>query len=110
MIKIEYDDRPVLDALQDLQRRMDDMTPAMRDITGVMADAAERAFETESDPATGRQWDALTATTVALRGGDARPILNRSGGRGLVGSISTDYGDDYAVIGTNKVYAARKSK
>ena len=32
-------------------------------------------------------------------------ILQKSQG-GLVDSISSDYGDDYAIVGTNKVYAA----
>jgi len=33
------------------------------------------------------------------------PILNASGAFGLMGSISTDHGKDFAEIGTNRVYA-----
>ncbi|MEW6444980.1 MAG: phage virion morphogenesis protein [Pseudomonadota bacterium] len=79
MIEIKYDDRQVLDALQELSRRMDDMTPVMRDIAGVMEDATERAFENETDQATGLAWRPLKASTVKMRGGDAHPILQRSG-------------------------------
>lgn len=104
MIEIKYDDRDVLDALQELSRRMDDMTPVMRDIAGVMAAATERAFENETDPATGLAWHPLMASTVKMRGGDAHPILQRSGQ--LAGRIVTAYGQDFAQIGSNKVYAA----
>ena len=79
MIKIEYNDRTVLDALNELSRRMDDLTPVMRAIAGVMADATARAFENEEDPATGLAWHPLMASTVKMRGGDAHPILQRSG-------------------------------
>jgi len=104
MIEINYDDRQVLDALQELSRRMHDMKPVMRDIAGVMADATERAFEDEADPATGLAWHPLMASTVTMRGGDAHPILQRSGQ--LASSIVTAYGADFAQIGSNKVYAA----
>ncbi len=103
MIEIQYDDRDVLDALQDLSRRMDDMTPVMRDIAGVMAGATERAFENETDPATGLAWHPLMASTVKMRGGDAHPLLKRSGQ--LAGSIVTAHGADFAQIGSNKDYA-----
>jgi len=104
MIEIQYDDREVLDALHELQRRMGDLTPVMRGIAGVMADATERAFGNEEDPATGLAWHPLMASTVKMRGGDAHPILQRSGQ--LASSVVTDYGADFAQIGTNKVYAA----
>jgi len=50
MIEIQYDDRPVLDALLDLQRRMGDLTPAMRAITGVMAEAPSARSRTRKTP------------------------------------------------------------
>lgn len=104
MIEIQYVDRDVLDALQQLQRRMVDMPPAMQDIAGVMADATERAFDDEADPATGLAWHPLMDSTVKMRGGDAHPILQRSGQ--LAASIVTEHGKDYAVVGSNKRYAA----
>ena len=104
MIQIEVNDRLVLDALQQMMRRMGDMTPAMRDIAGVLADASERAFQNEQDPTIGQGWAALRPATVAFRGGAAHPILQRSGQ--LAASISSSYGANFAQVGTNKVYAA----
>ncbi len=104
MIDIDYKDRAVLNALQSLDRRLDNLTPAMRDIAGVLTDATERAFQDEADPATGTPWAPLTEATVGMRGGDAHPILQRSGQ--LAASVSGDWGPDQAVAGTNKVYAA----
>ena len=104
MIQIEHNSDDILRALQQLQGRMTDMSPVMLDIAGVLADASKRAFQSEQDPATGRAWDALTAVTVAMRGGNAHPILQRSGQ--LAASVTTAYGSDFAEVGTNKVYAA----
>ena len=78
MIEIDYKDRSVLNALQRLDDRLNNLTPAMRDIAGVLTDATERAFQDEADPATGAPWAPLTEATVAMRGGDAHPILQRA--------------------------------
>ncbi|WP_322521161.1 phage virion morphogenesis protein [Guyparkeria halophila] len=104
MIEIDYKDRSVLNALQRLDDRLTNLTPAMRDIAGVLTDATERAFQDEADPATGTPWAPLTEATVGMRGGDAHPILQRSGQ--LAASVTGDWGPDHAVAGTNKVYAA----
>lgn len=103
MIEIDYKDRSVLNALRRLDDRLGNLKPAMRDIAGVLADASERAFQDEADPATGAPWAPLTEATVGMRG-DAHPILQRSGQ--LAASISPDWGRDFAAAGTNKVYAA----
>ena len=104
MINIEYNDSQVMTALNELMSRMGDLTPAMRDIAGVMADATERAFDNEQDPESGLAWHPLMASTVAMRGGNAHPILQNSGQ--LAASVVTAYGADFAQIGSNKVYAA----
>jgi phage gpG-like protein len=92
MIRIDYDDRDVLDALQALARRTSDLSEAMQDIAGVLADAVERAFDQERDPATGTPWAPLAPRTIKARGGDAHPILQRSGQ--LAASIVTEHGKD----------------
>jgi len=109
-IDIEIDDRAVLAALGRLSEAVDDLTPAMRSIAGVLASAAEDAFEAEADPATGTPWAPLTETTQrrpvdragTLRG--AHPILQVSAQ--LATSIQSEWGADYAAAGTNLVYAA----
>lgn len=103
-ISIEFNDQQVQRALNELIRRVDDPSPAMRAIAGVLEEATEEAFRTESDPATGIAWDPLSAVTLAVnperRGGS---ILQDSGL--LAASVVSDYGRDYAEIGTNRVYA-----
>lgn len=111
-LEVVIDDTAVRDALARLAQRTRDLTPAMRAVAGVLHDAAERAFETERDPATGTPWAELAAATQqrpvrssgtkAQRRRGARPILHDSGQ--LVGSISSDYGVDFAVAGTDKKY------
>lgn len=104
MIRITYDDGSVLNALNQLQARMSDLTPVMRAIAGVLEDASARAFENERAPSTGAAWQSLLPATVKARGGDAHPILQRSGQ--LAASITSAYGKDFAEVGTNKLYAA----
>jgi len=79
-----------------------DMTPITRALAGVLADIPERAFAAQADPATGNAWEPLSPTTVARRG-SAQPILVVSGI--LAGSIHSDYGPDFARVGTADVKA-----
>jgi phage virion morphogenesis protein len=82
-----------------------DMTPAMRQIAGILGDAAERAFRTQADPSTGKAWKELSDVTVArrkARGRGPRPILIVGG---LLKDIQTDYGPDYAAAGSPMLYA-----
>lgn len=102
-LTIEFDDSEVLKALEQLSRRMTDMTPAMREISEILQASVEDAFESETDPATGQRWTPLSEVTVRLRDGNAHPILQRSGQ--LASSFQPDYGRDFAVVGTNKVQA-----
>ena len=100
VINVSINDDEVTKALNDLVYRAANPRPAMVEIAGVMEDATERAFASESDPATGVAWDPLSAVTVALRpyrkGGQ---ILQDSGL--LAASIVTDSGLGFAEIGTN---------
>jgi len=108
MIKLTIDDRQVRAALDRLMRAGDDMTPAMREIAGVLADAAERAFQAERDPVTGAPWKPLKKSTIRQRiklGKWPGPILQRSAG-GLAGSIQSEHGRHHAAAGTNKEYAS----
>ena len=102
MITIDANTQEITDMLSRLSGRLTDMRPAMLEISGIMSDASERAFQTESNPATGEPWAELSPFTVALRG-SAHPILQVSGQ--LAASIQADYGSDFAQVGTNKNYA-----
>jgi len=82
------------------------LEPAMRDIAGVLESAKDRAFSDEADPKTGELWAGLLPETIKKRsktGNWPGPILQVSGA--LERSITTDYGNDFAVIGTNERYA-----
>lgn len=103
MYRIELESGRALDALQDLLARGSDLAPAMREISEAMLGTVEDAFANEEDPATGEPWAELAASTVQDRGGDAHPILQRTGR--LAASWSTDSGPDYAQAGTNVIYA-----
>lgn len=90
-----------------LGSRLDDLTPVFREIAGVLADETEQAFESESDPSTLTPWEQLAAATIAERTDEGYwpgKILQRTGS--LAASVSTDYGADFAAVGTNKVQAA----
>lgn len=103
MIEITIDNRQVLDALHELARRADDLSPAMREIAGVMADAVEENFEQEGRP----KWPDLADSTKAQRAKKEHwpgSVLQVTGQ--LAASIQRESGRDHAVVGTNKVYAA----
>jgi len=98
-VKIE-DDR-VRDLLTRIQRRMADLTPAMKIIGETVRTSVIRNFEVGGRP----RWKPLSPVTKARRKGDK--ILMRQGfAGGLAGSIHAKAYSDRAVIGTNKIYAA----
>lgn len=106
VIDIKFNDLEVQSALNVLIRRAQDQTELMRQVSAIFEDATAGAFASESDPSTGIAWDPLSAVTLALRPERmGAPILNATGSAGLLGSISTDHGKDYAEIGTNRIYA-----
>lgn len=93
-------------ALGDLESITND-----RNIPRVMAAAllssTEQAFERQADPDTGHSWESWSDPWLAWRqehGFVPGSILSLHGD--LARSITTDYGPDYALIGSPKVYAA----
>lgn len=105
-IQVQNDEQ-VQRALARLEMAQHNLTPLMGAIAGVLADAVEDAFAQQADPATGRPWAALSPYTqqriVGGRPRGAGPILQLSGS--LAASISSEWGPDYALVGTNKRYA-----
>lgn len=102
MIRVEIEDRAVLDALEDLRARVSDLTPVMADVAQALASETERRFEQE-----GPGWPSLANSTILARMKSSHwpgKMLQRSGQ--LAASIQTAHGRDYAQIGSNKVYAA----
>lgn len=103
MFKIEMEARSVLDELQAVIARGQNLAPAMREISAAMLDSVEQAFADEADPETGEPWAPLSPVSIEQRGGDAHPILQRSGR--LAASFSASSGLDFAQAGTNVIYA-----
>lgn len=104
---VQVDNVPVLEVLQQLADRMGDLSPFMQEVSGVLAFGVEEAFRLEQDPVTGQPWEELADATVAHRseaGHWPGKILQVSGQMAV--SYSTDFGPDFAVVGTNLVYAA----
>lgn len=74
---------------------------------GALLSSTEQAFEKQSDPVTGEHWSAWSDPWLAWREKHGRvpgKILELDGD--LARSITTDYGPDYALLGSPKIYAA----
>lgn len=116
--QIEINDRPVIEALNRLRDKGNDMSPAMRAIATELASLADHAFQQE-----GPGWAPHAEATIlarmgrggmktkkgntrvgAIRAMNGMRLLQDSGA--LAGSITPSWGADFAQIGSNKVYAA----
>lgn len=104
-----FDDAIIKSKLRQLSRSIDDMSPVFQEITAVLADETDQAFEDEKDPSEATEnWPDLAEETKEERrkiGKWPGQILQRTQG-GLKPSISTDFDKQSAAIGSNKMYAA----
>lgn len=105
-IDITLSNETVMTVLTSLMDKLDDLSEPMNDIAAVQESATEGAFEAEADPTTGQAWkslsDAYLKANPKRQGGK---ILQGSAG-GLAASVTADSGDFWALIGSNKIYAA----
>lgn len=105
-VDIQFTSGTVLQVLDSLLDKLDDLSEPMNDIAAVLESATESAFEAEADPVTGQAWaslsDAYLKANPKRQGGK---ILQASAG-GLAASVTADSGDFWAAIGSNKIYAA----
>ena len=102
-IEIKLDNKEVESRLLDWVKRSENLRPLMKNIAGIMADSTEENFKEEGRP----KWKDLSETTKTARrktGHYPGQILQVSGQ--LAMSITTQYDNESAVIGSNKVYAA----
>lgn len=105
-INLTLENNKTLKAFTDLASAGADLSPVMKEIAGILADASEQAFTDEADPNTGEIWKPLTDAHKARRQekGYTGSILQMTGQ--LAASIQSDWGRDFAQVGSNKVYAA----
>ncbi|MBW3527684.1 phage virion morphogenesis protein [Shewanella sp. NKUCC05_KAH] len=105
-VDIQFTNGTVLQVLDSLLIKLDDLSEPMNDIAAVLESATESAFEAEADPVTGQAWaslsDAYLKANPKRQGGK---ILQASAG-GLAASVAADSGNFWAAIGSNKIYAA----
>ena len=102
-IEVKLNNKEIQDKLLELAARGVNLRPLMKNIAGIFADSAEENFEAEGRP----KWQDLKEITKEKRrktGHYPGQILQVEGK--LAASVSTDYDDESAVIGSNLEYAA----
>ena len=102
-IEIRLDNKKVEEALLEVAQKTSNLRPLMKNIAGIMADSTEENFKEEGRP----KWQDLSEVTKTARrktGHYPGQILQVSGQLAL--SITTQYDDESATIGSNKTYAA----
>lgn len=103
MITIEIDSRSVMDALNDLMRRGQDMRPVMDAIGQRMEERVSGRFESKTDPS-GNKWAPWKPSTVKSYPIDGnRTLLDRYGD--MLSSLSHQSDAVSATIGFGQPYA-----
>ena len=82
MIRIEIDDSELRRAMDTLQRRVGDMTPAMREIGEVLTQSTIDRFKTSTAP-DGSRWAPNKPSTRARKKGTRLRRARRSGRGGI---------------------------
>lgn len=103
-IEIKIDNKDVERKLLELAQKGENLRPLMKNIAGIFASTTEENFKNEGRP---DKWTELTEATKKQRTKQKKwpgQILQVSGQ--LASSISTQYDDESAVIGSNLDYAA----
>ena len=102
-IEIKIDDKELQQVLDKLFEKTSDLRPLMKNIAGVMANSVEENFKQEGRP----EWTKLKESTIKVRtqkGYWPGKVLQMRGE--LAASITSDYDESSAIVGTNKEYAA----
>ena len=103
-IEIRLDNKTVQDALLKVAAKAETLRPLMKNIAGIMADATEENFSQQGRP---DKWQELAESTIKKRkkaGHWPGQILQVEGR--LATSITTQYDNESAIIGSNLDYAA----
>ena len=103
-IEIKIDNKNIERKLLELAQKGENLRPLMKNIAGIFASATEENFKNEGRP---DKWTELSEATKKQRTKQKKwpgQILQVSGQ--LASSISTQYDDESAIIGSNLDYAA----
>ena len=101
--EIKIDNKELNQVLDKLFEKTSDLRPLMKNIAGIMADSVEENFKQEGRP----EWAKLKDSTIKVRtqkGYWPGKILQMRGE--LAASITSNYDESSAIVGTNKEYAA----
>jgi len=102
-IEIRLDNKELQQVLNQLAEKSSDLRPLMKNIAGILEDSVEENFEQQGRP----KWEYLKKPTIARRvkkGYWPGKILQIRGE--LAASITSNYDENSATVGTNKIYAA----
>ena len=102
-LRLNVDNKEVTEALLNLAKRGENLRPLMKSIAGIFASSTEENFKNEGRP---DKWTDLAEVTKKNREKINKwpgQILTVEGQ--LASSVTTQYDDDSAVIGSNKEYA-----
>jgi len=103
-IEIKIENKELNHVLDRLFEKTSDLKPLMKNIAGIMADSVEENFKQEGRP---DKWEELKKGTIKVRtkkGYWPGKILQMRGE--LAASITSEYSENSAIVGTNKAYAA----
>lgn len=102
-LRLNVDNKEVTEALLNLAKRGENLRPLMKSIAGIFASSTEENFKNEGRP---DKWTDLSDVTKK-----SREKINKWPGQilqvegQLASSVTTQYDDDSAIIGSNKEYA-----
>ena len=102
-ITLDVEDRQVLAVLDQLLARMDDVTPALRDIGEALLNSTRQRFSDQQAP-DGTPWAPLSAAYQARKKKNADKILVLDGY--LSGLLTYQVLPDGLELGTNRIYGA----
>lgn len=99
---IEWDDRAIREALQNLQRQVSNLRPVLLAVGEDLVDSTKRRFETSTGP-NGQRWDDNSVVTIDKKGRN-KPLVDQGN---LMRQISYDvFGGNTLIIGSTMEYAA----
>lgn len=104
--KSNFNAKDITKFLNEAAKKLSDLTPLMKTARVFLKKTVDENFETEGEH-TGKKWKAWKEKWKKQRikmGRDDGKILNLDGG--LRRSILAKHGSDFALVGTNKKYAA----
>ncbi len=106
IVGVQFSSGEVNARLTELQRKINDLTPAMKNVGEYMLLSTDTRFRSETDPY-GNKWQPNSPRTIARKRAEGRiQKVLQSTGR-LRAGISYKADRDSVVIGTNVSYAAK---